>query len=335
MILHPGILALLGGSLIVVVMLLYSSYLGIRILRRWDINSSSEEQLSLERRTYLLSTMMSFVLAFEVLSIFLFIYTADDLHRQFVGAMCATGSLNANPAGWYVLYLGILIFFLSSLWIGINYIDQRTEGFPFVRFKYGFLLVITPVLIVKTYLQAKYFLGLNPNIITSCCGALFSGEGRGLSSSLSSLPIRPMQYIFFSVVGIFIIMALVSIKTKRTRLWYITGVMSLVVFIISIASIVSFISLYFYEIPTHHCPFDMLQGYYNYIGYPLYGSLFSGTVLAMLASTAEILKKKAPSNSNIERYQKKWTLVSVLFIIVFVSIVLYPMVFSTFTLEGY
>ncbi|NOY65094.1 MAG: hypothetical protein GXO97_06845 [Nitrospirae bacterium] len=130
-------------------------------------------------------------------------------------------------------------------------------------------------------------------------------------------------------------MALVSIKIRKAFPWYITGVMSLVVFMVSIASIVSFVSLYFYEIPTHHCPFDMLQGYYNYIGYPLYGSLFAGTVLALLASVAEILKKKAPSSDNIERYQKKWTLVSVLLIIVFTSIALYPMVFSTFTLEGY
>jgi hypothetical protein len=130
--------------------------------------------------------------------------------------------------------------------------------------------------------------------------------------------------------------ALLSIKIKKTLLWYITGVTSLVVFVVSIASVISFISLYFYEIPTHHCPFDMLQGYYNYVGYPLYGSLFSGTVLAFLASIGAVLKKKAvPSNSNIERYQKKWTVVSVLLILAFTAISIYPMVFSTFTLEGY
>lgn len=33
-----------------------------RILRRWDINSGSELQLRLERRTYLISTLLGFSL---------------------------------------------------------------------------------------------------------------------------------------------------------------------------------------------------------------------------------------------------------------------------------
>ncbi|KJU86192.1 hypothetical protein MBAV_001614, partial [Candidatus Magnetobacterium bavaricum] len=76
-------------------MSLYASLLAFTLLRRWDINSSSEAQLHLERRTYLISTLMSYVMLYEVLSMFLYIYTLDSIHMVFVGAMCATGSLNA------------------------------------------------------------------------------------------------------------------------------------------------------------------------------------------------------------------------------------------------
>src|SRR5512139_1214780 len=103
MILHPGILALIVGSCIVLVMMLFASAQGIGILKGWDFRSSSEKQLDLERRTYLISSIIQYALGFEILSTLLFIYTVDDIHNLFVGAMCATGSLNATPVGWYAL----------------------------------------------------------------------------------------------------------------------------------------------------------------------------------------------------------------------------------------
>ncbi len=335
MILHPGIIALVIGSIILLVMLLFSAFLGLLIIVRWDMESSSAYQLSLERKTYLISSVMSFVLSFEVLSIFLFIYTVDDLHRQFVGAMCATGSLNANPVGWYLLYLKIFLFFLSALWIGINHVDQRTEGFPLVRLKYTLLIIMAPLVAAEVYLMLRYFLNLNPDIITSCCGALFSGEGQGLASSLSSLPARPMEYALFLTAGLYILICIVSLRVRKSLFRYLVGLMSTVFFIVSIMAVVSFISLYFYELPTHHCPFDILQGFYHYVGYPLYGSLFGASVLGMLVGVLEILGHRFRDNTEIEHYQRTWTFFSLILTGIFLLITIYPMVFSSFTLEGY
>ena len=103
MILHPGILALLLGSAMVLVLMILSSWTALQVLRRWDPDQADERQLSLERRTYLVSTLVNYALGFTVLSLPLFLYTLDDLHPLFTGAMCATGSLNANPIGWHYL----------------------------------------------------------------------------------------------------------------------------------------------------------------------------------------------------------------------------------------
>ncbi|KPK23737.1 MAG: hypothetical protein AMJ61_15220, partial [Desulfobacterales bacterium SG8_35_2] len=92
MLFHPGILALVSGSALVTLMMLYAAVLGARVIGRWDFQSSSAYQLSLERKTYLISTIMNYVLGFQIISALLFIYTVDDIHRLFVGAMCATGS---------------------------------------------------------------------------------------------------------------------------------------------------------------------------------------------------------------------------------------------------
>jgi hypothetical protein len=46
-------------------------------------------------------------------------------------------------------------------------------------------------------------------------------------------------------------------------------------------SLISFIALYFYELPTHHCPFCILQKEYHYVGYLMYGSLLTGVVAGL------------------------------------------------------
>jgi hypothetical protein len=334
-ILHPGILSLIAGSLIVAAMMGYSSLLGFMILRKWDINSSSSEQLALERKTYLISTIMNYVFGFEIFSSLIFIYTVDDIHRIFVGAMCATGSLNANPIGWYVLYIKVVIFFISSIWIAFNYIDQRADDYPLVKIKYAMVFLITPIVLLDAYLQLKYFMGLKPDIITSCCGALFSESGHGIASSLSSLPIKPVMVLFYITILLFLVNAFSVLRFQNRILRYTLPVFSLLLFIVSIAAIVSFISLYFYEIPTHHCPFDILQSGYHFIGFPLYISLFSGVFFGIITGLVEPFKKINSLHAIIIKTQKKWTLLSIGLIILFTLIASWPIVFSSFTLEGY
>ncbi len=335
MILHPGIIALFIGSFIAVSVLLYGSFLGFRILRRWDRQESSEEQLSLERRTYLVSTMMKYVFWLEILSALLFILTVDSLHTIFTGAMCATGSLNANPVGWKVLYLKISMIFLSGVWITMNDIDQRTEDLPLLRLKYGLLFFILPVVVAERYLEARYFLGLNPEIITSCCGSLFSEEGGGLPSTLSTLPIRPTMVVFFSTVAAVIIIGLLSVSLRRAWLRYLFSAASVILFPVSLAAVVSFISLYFYEVPTHHCPFDILQAEYHYIGYPLYVSLFGGSFFGMIVGITEPLRRLGSLDPVVGKAQQRWTVTALVLVAVFTMISLWPMLFSSFTLKGY
>src|SRR5512147_2844595 len=136
MVLQPGIIALVLGSGITLLLLTYAAGLGVKILKNWDIESSSEGQLALERKTYLVSTLVRYGLFFEIVSAFLFIYTADDLHNLLVGAMCATGSLNANSFGFPALYAKIMVFFISAAWIAIDSLDNRAEDYPLTKRKY-------------------------------------------------------------------------------------------------------------------------------------------------------------------------------------------------------
>ncbi|MBF0466908.1 MAG: hypothetical protein HQK94_17715 [Nitrospirae bacterium] len=274
---------------------------------------------------------MNYVMGFEVLSLFLYVYTLDSIHVLFVGAMCATGSLNANPIGWYVLYDKILVFYLSATWIAVNYLDNKAENYPLVRFKYKFLLITAPLIFLDGYLLIKYFAGLKPDIITSCCGSLFSDESKKVAGSLAGLPIRPTMYVFYSSAFILLILSVLSVKVKSSLIKYLTGVVSVLFFVISIASVISFISIYYYAIPTHHCPFDIIQGNYNYVGYPIFIALFGGTLLPMACGTGEVFKGIPSLTQAVESVQRTWYWTAVVLILVFVGCASWPVLFSSFT----
>ena len=77
-----------------------------------------------------------------------------------------------------------------------------TEGYdyPLIKVKYLLLLVITPLILTETIMQAKYFLGLNPEIITSCCGSLFTADTQGVASEIISLPHSIMEIVFYAAM---------------------------------------------------------------------------------------------------------------------------------------
>jgi len=334
-ILHPGILALLVGSSIVLALVLYACWIGVRVLRRWNFGSSSEEQLILERKTYLVSTIASTALGFQIVSLLLFLYTVDDIHGLFVGAMCATGSLNAAPWGWTVLGIKIVVLFLSLIWITLHHFDQNAGDFPLARRKYIGLLALAPLVAADLILQVSYFTGLDPKVITSCCGALFSETDSTLASEVASLPVRPMLWTFYLGIGLFLAIALACLLHPSRIARYALSATSLVVVFVSAASIVSFLSLYIYELPTHHCPFEMIQRQYSFIGYPIYLSLFSAVYFGVLPGLMYPLRKIPTLASPISAAEVKWLILGIVSMLTFTAITSWPVIFGELTLRGH
>lgn len=329
MILHSGVLALIIGSTCTLLMLCFAAFSGGIIQLKWNHSSSSEYQLILERRTYLISTLTHMALGFQVISTLLFIYVIDDIHLLFTGAMCATGSLNANPIGWYALVTKILSFFLCGFWIALNTIDQKSELYPLIKIKYRLLLGLLPLLVIDYILQLSYFTNLSPDIITSCCGSLFSTNTTSTISSISSL--NPLvAIIYFSIVSI-LFLATLTINIFKSSLLprYLISGLGVVYFFSAIISIIAFVSPYIYELPTHHCPFDMLQQSYNFIGYPLYLTLFAGTFYALLPGIFAPLTSNPSLKEIIEKKERRWLYYSFVYIIAFTLIVVLAVSFSS------
>jgi hypothetical protein len=283
MLITPAIVALQLVALSVISAVLMASGFAWRILRRWDIHSGSELQLRLERQTYLISTLLGFALGAELLSLLLFVHTAESLSSQFVGAMCATGVLNVNAFGFPTLLLKIAVFFLAVLWLLLNRVDNRGYDYPLVRVKYGLLLVIAPLTVLEGAAQTTYFLGLTPEVITSCCGSLFGSDSQGVAAELAGLPPGPMRVLFYVAAGWILVTGLAFLRWLQLGTLFAAS--SLLGFGVGIAAIIAFLSLYVYENPNHHCPFCLLKAGYDYIGYALYLPLFAAAALGLGAGT--------------------------------------------------
>jgi len=276
MIFHPLVLSLLVSSLLISLMTLYAGGIGLQILLHWNLQSGSEQQLALERKTYLISTVITYLLLFQLVSLFFFIYTADALAPMFVGAMCAVGSLTADRFGYPVLLLKLGTFLLAGLWLILNHADNQGYDYPLIRQKYRLLLLLAPLLTVEAGIQTAYFLGLHPDIITSCCGSLFNAGSRSIAAEISNLPPLAMLAAFY--LSLAATCAAGCFAWWKGRGQYLFAICSAAQLPVSLLAVISVISLYIYQMPSHHCPFCILQPEYHFIGYPLYCAMLTAAV---------------------------------------------------------
>ncbi len=286
MLFHPVIIALLLSSLTSTAMVGASVPFAVRLLRRWDLASGSEAQLLLERRTYLVSTLVQLVLLAQLASLVLFVFNADRMASLFTGAMCAVGTLEADRFGFPALYANIALFFLAAAWLTLDHVDNRGWDYPLIRVKYAALLTLAPVLALASLAELAYFLGLRADVITSCCSTLFSGGGITVAgNSLAALPHGlALVLLCLTLLAVFAL-GLRFLVGGRGGTAY--GAASAAAFPVALAAVVSTLSVYVYELPNHHCPFCLLKAEYGHVGYALYIPLFAATACGIGAGIAQ------------------------------------------------
>jgi hypothetical protein len=332
MLISPPVLALNGIAVSTSLLMLMAAAFALKVLRHWDIDSGSELQVSLERRTYLISTLVSWCFVAGILSLLLFVHNAEQLSTQFVGAMCATGVLNVNPWGWPALFMKCLVFFAAAVWLLLNHIDQQSPDYPLVRAKYGLLLALTPLLGLEAMVQIQFFRELDPDVITSCCGALFTAGGAGVAATVSALdPALSLVVMYASGLALF---GLGILYLWRRCCPIALTVMGTLAFFSALAAVISSVALYVYEHPQHHCPFCILKSGYGFIGYWMYLPLFSGA--ALLLGVGLITRwRRSPSLDSIIRVEgpRLASLALVLFGL-FYAVATYAVLRSNLTMSG-
>lgn len=333
MILNPATAALTVSSVFTAGFACYAAVVGRRIARCWDLGSGSEEQLQLERKTYLMATILNTLFGIQVLALFLFVRTAEAMHPLFVGAMCAAGTLNVNAYGYPLLVIKMLGFFLCGLWLIVNHLDGLAVDYPLIREKYSLLAAITMLLALDAWLTLNYFGLLEADVITSCCGTLFSTDAPAIAGELASLPSYGVKVVFFAGQALLLRSGIHFLATgSGARLF---GWMAAAALVFGLVAVIAFISVHYYELPTHHCPFCLLQGGYHYVGYPFYLALFTGGITGAGVGVIERFRGIPSLQAAAPLLQRRLCLWSMAAYLAAAAIAAYPILFSDFKLEGY
>lgn len=330
MLLNPSILALILVSAVVAFLMLLAGGFGLRVLRHWDIASGSELQLRLEQHTYLISTIVAFCFLAELASLLLFVYNAEQISSRFVGAMCATGVLNVDPYGWPALYLKIAVFFAGAAWLMLNRIDNRAYDYPLIRVKYRLLLLSVPLVLAELVVQTRFFLELDPDIITSCCGALFTPEGPGVAAELSGVaPDTALALLVAAALATFTTGGWHLLRRRGAPAFAAAG---LAAFPIALLAIVSCVALYIYEHPHHHCPFCILKSGHDFMGYYLYVPLFIGTALSLGVGAIAPFRRIPSLSGIIPAESRRFIGLSLGFMLLFYAVTAYAILGSNLTM---
>ncbi len=266
----------------------------LKILRTWDITAQTPEQLCLEHRSELIATVVAWSLGFQILSLLVFELSARTMAPLIPGAMCTVGTLTAHPAGWPLLFIKISGIYLYGFWVIVNHVDMQVESFPLTRFKSAMLLILFPLMAVEFFLTVRFFTGLSPAVITSCCGVIFEVGGQGFGSSVASLPPRLMRVAL--LVFLVVLIAFGYVFNCRKSVWgrlvYSAG--SAAGLVIATMGIVAFVAPYIYLMPALHCPFIFLDQEHWHYGYLVYVPLFAASFLGVSAGILTWISRGYP-----------------------------------------
>lgn len=261
----PNVFVLLVFNLIFLFFLTIASSVSIRIIRRWSYDSTSEEQYDLERKSRLITVIVKYIAVLKIPLFFIFIYASGKMAEVLPGAMCAAGAVNATPYGQFLVYCTLLNIYLLSVWLIINYYDSKSETMPFTILKAKLTLAALAVMAAETVLFVLNFTLVDPAMPVSCCNVIYADNNTHLPSEWVSAA------LFTAVYAVM----LIAYKLRRTGLY---SAFNVIFFFVSVIAMIQFTGIYVYQMPTHKCPFCMLDDAYEQVGYFFYAFLFLGTV---------------------------------------------------------
>jgi hypothetical protein len=230
--------------------------------------------------------------------------------------MCAVGVLNSTPYGAYLIIVKVAVLFMLGWWFYINKFDLNTYGFKYTKLKYKFLISISFAIFLEFLLEINLFNNISPEKIVSCCGSVFGKDVKYFSSFLFNL--NDNLSLLITVVT-FLLLA-IFFKTKNYVFY---GLASLIFLIVAVYSLIDFFSTYIYELPTHRCPFCILQKDYGYIGYVIYFLLLTGT---FYGSSLLVLKNILDNTTKISWARNSFFMIFCYLLIVGFYVVKYYMV---------
>ena len=276
MLLTPEVLTLQLLNCIFFIFATLTLFDAIKIARGWDLSATTQHQYTLEKRSYLSATIIKFIFLAKIVLFLFFIFTLDNLSDILHGAMCAAGVVNATDYGNYLFVFKVLNLYLFAYWIALNNEDLKHTNLPYTRLKFTLYIMLYTLFVLEIGIEFIMFYSIDTNQIVDCCGSIYSAAQSSYFGAILSLSHTTLLAIYYTNF-LFIVLAYLA-KNK-----YLFALLNIIFILTSIMTLITFFGTYIYELPSHHCPFCLLQKEYYFVGYFLYTLLFLGTLKAITA----------------------------------------------------
>ncbi|MDY6971451.1 MAG: hypothetical protein SV775_03880 [Thermodesulfobacteriota bacterium] len=271
MILNTYIITYLICSSLSLFVGLTAAVAGLQVWNRWDINSEAEEQYRLEKRVYLIITVLSLGFFLRLLMIPLWFWTLHSMIKSIPGAMCLVGVHNISaPLSYIASTLKLVLPALYGYWLILNLLDRRIAAQPFMKQKLMFLIPLGLLILAETVLDVSFFFSAPPRQV-SCCTSLFDIPREGVPHIVTESTWT--WVVVFYVLAVFTLAEIVYfiIAQKRSAStgkgkWF--GKKSLMLcetlgiiflFGVFLLALHTRISPLFLGLPFHHCVFCLGQ----------------------------------------------------------------------------
>lgn len=245
----------------------------VQIIRFWDFSKSSSYQYSLEKGSYLTILIIVFSLCVKIFLFFYFIFSVDKLSFLIVGAMCATGVFSTSIYGEFNLALKVFTLFFAGFWLILNHFDLITKDYKYTKIKFILFLPIFILFSFEIVLDYLFLLNIPINSSVSCCSVVF-----GLDSLNSGIA---FNLDIYQLISLFYLIYFLTLVTNFLNRSFLSVIANLLFLYVSYYSVIYFFSTYIYELPTHQCPFCMMQKEYNFVGYFVWSFLILGTFFSL------------------------------------------------------
>jgi hypothetical protein len=264
--LSPEVFIELFIEFILLLVVTFTLFQTLYVLRYYLEDSTTELQYKLEQKSYLIGVVVTIVLSIKIVLIPFFAYSMQELSSLVSGAMCAAGVINSNSYGTGLLFLKLLILFFALIWLLLNKADFHMKKSRYFRKKLWLFMFLYLLILLEFIGSLKFFTLIEIDNPVVCCSVIYTKISNPIPFNLS---ITQLLILFYSLYFIVIYSAY---KNKKNFLIF----SSLFFVYSSYYALVYFFATYIYELPTHKCPYCMLQKDYYYVGYFIYITLFLG-----------------------------------------------------------
>ena len=275
------IIVFLFTQVTLLILLSISFFYSIFIIKDWDYSRTTQTQYKLEKRSYLVILIITFTMIIKIFLMPYFAYSVDILSHIVPGAMCAAGVIGANDYGQTLLTFKVVLLFFIGIWLILNTLDLKEKTYPYTKKKFWFFMFIFLLIIIETILDILYLTNISTEEPVLCCSVIF-----GESSSGGQIPFNLNTTM---LLVLFYLLYFLTIIVNIQKNVYLNILVNILFIYIAYYAVTYFFGTYIYELPTHKCPFCMLQHEYSYIGYFIWGSLFLGVFYAFAYSALKLL----------------------------------------------